>query len=159
MHVCIGFSRALGGRHVSIDSRAHVDSLARETRRRENMRNDREKSPFGYRPCWERYACFRHSLPLMMLPKVPWLLFPLQKVNGADREQKTFARTRCWHLFFTYNLAAGICTSDGRTTREMCQNALRNSTVIMGYGEELRRGVWMIGSISFTLAPRRRWWC
>lgn len=32
----------------------------------------------------------------------------------------------------------GVCTSDGRTTGQMCKDALANSTVIMGYAEELR---------------------
>lgn len=35
-------------------------------------------------------------------------------------------------------ISAGLCTSDGRTTADMCLTALHNSTIIMGYGEELR---------------------
>eukprot|EP00904_Undaria_pinnatifida_P005233 jgi/Undpi1/183/HiC_scaffold_1.g00180.m1 len=35
----------------------------------------------------------------------------------------------------------GICTSDGRTTGKMCKDALVESTVIMGYAEELRNSL------------------
>ncbi|CAN0135821.1 unnamed protein product [Scytosiphon promiscuus] len=36
----------------------------------------------------------------------------------------------------------GLCTSDGRTTADMCLAALHGSTIIMGYGEELRNSLY-----------------
>ncbi|CAN0193658.1 unnamed protein product [Ascophyllum nodosum] len=35
----------------------------------------------------------------------------------------------------------GLCTSDGRTSGQMCLDALHNSTIIMGYGEEMRNAL------------------
>lgn len=50
------------------------------------------------------------------------------------RDKRTaWAYHRVCLFFFT-----GLCTSDSRTTVDMCLAALHDSTIIMGYGEELR---------------------